>query len=172
MILQLQQKYFTIGGDKFNITDENGTPVYQAKEIFFKLIGNAHLYDVQGNEICFMEAKILSWFGQYNIWAREGDTTPLGIFKGTFYPVPFVKRWRLDYMGKKFVVKCGPYNCKVFPSDDNWKYDKKHMAGHIHKRLLKIRDTYKMDFDESALPPQIAAIITLWFDTAFHNNQH
>lgn len=46
------------------------------------------------------------------------------------------------------------------------------MAGHIRKRLMKIRDTYSMDFDENVLPPQIAAIITLWFDTAFHNNQH
>ena len=153
MILQLQQKYFTIGGDKFNITDQNGNPVYQAKEIFFRVRGNAHLYDLQGREICYMEAKLWSWFGQYNIMTDENSKNLLGVFKGTFYPVPFVKRWRLDYIGKKFVVKCGPYNCKVFPSDDNWKYDKKHMAGHIHKRLLKIRDTYKMDFDESALPP-------------------
>ena len=47
MILQLQQKYFTIGGDKFNITDQNGNPVYQAKEIFFRVRGNAHLYAQQ-----------------------------------------------------------------------------------------------------------------------------
>ncbi|MBQ9108192.1 MAG: LURP-one-related family protein [Clostridia bacterium] len=172
MILQLQQKYFTIGGDKFNITDQNGNPVYQAKEIFFRVRGNAHLYDLQGREICYMEAKLWSWFGQYNIMTDENSKNLLGVFKGTFYPVPFVKRWRLDYMGKKFVVKCGPYNCKVFEADDQWHYDKKVMAGHIRKRLMKIRDTYSMDFDENILPPQIAAIITLWFDTAFHNNQH
>ena len=172
MILQLQQKYFTIGGDKFNITDQNGNPVYQAKEIFFRVRGNAHLYDLQGREICYMEAKLWSWFGQYNIMTDENSKNLLGVFKGTFYPVPFVKRWRLDYMGKKFVVKCGPYNCKVFEADNEWHYDKKVMTGHIRKRLMKIRDTYSMDFDENVLPPQIAAIITLWFDTAFHNNQH
>lgn len=172
MILQLQQKYFTIGGDKFNITDQNGAPVFQAREFFFRLRGNAHLYDLQGREICFMEAKLLSIFGQYNLFTDEVSRAPIGVFKGRFYPVPFVKKWRLDYLGNRFIVKCGPVNCKVFPADEEWKFDKEKQVGHIRKRLLKIRDTYEMNFDENILPPHIAAAITLWFDTAFHNNQH
>ena len=171
MILQLQQKFFTIGGDKFAITDESGKAVFQASEKFFKLRANAHLYDLTGKELCYLEAKF-SFLGHFDFLTNEMDRLPLGSMHGTFFPVPFLKKWRLEHMGKKFIVMCGPINCKVYPADENWKYDKKTLAGHIHKKLFKIRDTYKLDFDEKVLPPEIAALVTLWIDMINHNDEH
>lgn len=171
MILQLQQKFFTIGGDKFAITDQNGKAVFYASEKLFKLRANAHLYDLTGMEVCFLEAQF-SFLGKFNFLTNEMDRMPLGHMDGTFFPVPFMKKWRMEYSGKRYVVMCGPFNCKIYPADENFKYDKKVMAGHIKKSFFKVRDTYKLDFDENVLPPQIAALITLWMDMTTHNDQH
>ena len=168
MFLKTTQKYFSMR-NKFSIVDQNDTQFYFAQS-YFKIRQNCSLYTLEGALVYELECKILSLFGKYFIKDIRGDV--IGMFSGKFHK-PFIQKWRLEIGDKKYILRTGGFNCKVFSATDNWKYNSKtDLVGVIHKRLARIRDTYEFDFDETRLPLDLATLCMLWMDCRFHGEHH
>ena len=168
MQLKISQRFFSIG-DKFNIVDQNDQPAFLAREALFRFRSNCTLYYLDGRELYTLEYKFLSPFGGCFIRTFDSD---VGMMDGRFHK-PFVQKWRFELEGKKYILRSGGYKCKIFEADANWKYvDKSNPIAIIKKKVLKLADTYIVEFDEATLPRHMAALMGLWMDSRFHKDQH
>ena len=67
MKLLIKQKVFSIGS-KFNIYDENGEIKYVAVGEIFTFGRKLHIMDVSGNEVIYIEQKLLTFKPRYEIY--------------------------------------------------------------------------------------------------------
>lgn len=169
MYLKISQKYFSIG-DKFNLVDENDNARFLASEKIFTLRKNAHLYSLDGMEICRFQSRILRVLPYYDLFQGE---TVIGFIKRRFEMIPFVNVWNMEFNGKQYALRSAGYNCKICPAEGKkFKHDRKNPIATVSKKLIKIKDTYVVDFDPNVLDPTVAAVIGLWMDAAYHKDQH
>ncbi len=171
MFLQISQKYFSIG-DKFRIVDENDQPKFLAQERLFRLRRNAHLFSLNNMEICRMEARIFRILPYYDL--LTGDNI-VGFIKRRFELIPFVNVWYMEYNGAHYALRSAGYHCKICPAEvvgKKFKHNRKEPIATVGKKVMKVRDTYVVEFDEKILDPAIAALVGLWMDTTYHKKQH
>ena len=69
--LYIQQKVFSIG-DRYNIVNETGQPVFSVKSEIFTFGAKIHLYDVTGAELYYIQQKLFKFLPEYHIY--NGDS--------------------------------------------------------------------------------------------------
>ena len=67
MIYKIRQKIFSLGGGSFTITDMNDTPFFQVKKQIMSLGDKLRIYDMEEQEVCYIEQKVFTFMPQYNI---------------------------------------------------------------------------------------------------------
>src|SRR5580704_11706101 len=81
MRLQINKRVFSLG-DKYDISDEAGNPVYQVKGHAFSLGKKLELLDMAGNEVAKIQQRLLSFVSEYDI--LEGDQVTAIVKKQLF----------------------------------------------------------------------------------------
>ena len=70
MNLYIKQKVFSFK-DKFTVKDEYGQDKYIVEGEFFSLGKKLHIYDMAGNEVAFIQQKLLSFLPRYLVFVGE-----------------------------------------------------------------------------------------------------
>jgi len=170
--LVIRQKFFTIY-DKFAIKDENDNIMFYAKNEIVRLWANLALYDQSGLKILYtLRAKFFVLFSKVRILLGPYDAeNDIGMIQERF-AFPFC-RARVKSDMPNIYVKCGPIHLKAYVVGDDWKKAKDAQPViSITKRLLKIADTYVINYDETKIPPALAALVGLWYDMQNHSEEH
>lgn len=155
----LKQKYFAIR-DGFYVKDESGRDCFYAKGRVFTLAKKLWLNDLNGREIFFIRQRLFRLFPRYDI--VSGDHIEATV-KRTF-PLIFGKRYKVKSQNHGTMVVRGAVSFNFTVKRDGATVAK------IHKKLLKIADTYNVDVNnpsESAFMVALALIID-----ARHHRKH
>ena len=96
MNLYIKQKVFSFK-DKFTVKDEYGQDKYIVEGEFFSLGKKLHVYDMAGNEVAFIQQKIMSFLPRYFVFV--GDKQIAEIVKKFSFFTP-----RYEVLGLPFSV--------------------------------------------------------------------
>jgi uncharacterized protein YxjI len=168
--LIINQQLFALG-NKFQITDGDNQPVFAAREEFMTFTQQCDLYTLAGQLIYHIQRRYFRIFGRYDL--NDGNKeNVLGMLRGRIH-WPFVRRFRLTTEEGNFYVKTAWMHVRAFTVDENFKINDKEPVLKIVKKV-RIRDVYKIDYDETKMSPKIAAVIGLCFDMLYHSkgNKH
>ena len=72
MNLYIKQKFFSFK-DKFTVKDEYGEDKYIVEGEFFSLGKKLHIYDMAGNEVAFIQQKLLSFLPRYCVFIGDSQ---------------------------------------------------------------------------------------------------
>lgn len=170
MQLIINQQLFAVG-NKFQIANENKQPVYMASEKFLTFTQQCDLYTLSNELIYHIQRRYFRIFGRFDL--NDGNKENIyGTITGRIH-WPFVRRFRLTSDKGNFYIKMSWLHLKAFNVDENLKISDKEPILKIVKKI-RIRDIYHIDFDETKIPPEIAAAIGLCFDMVYHSkgNKH
>jgi uncharacterized protein YxjI len=139
MRLHINKRIFSLG-DKYDITDDQGTPVYRVHGHLFTLGKKLDLLDMAGNEVARIHQRVLSLVSEYDI--LEGDTV-----------MAVVKQNVFSLFHLRFTVEgtAGVYDME----GDwlNWNYEIRangQAVAQIKQGFSFIQDRYGMDIVEGA----------------------
>lgn len=167
MQLKIKQKYFTIG-NRFQISDGKDRPLFYAEEELLRLRKNINLFDLNGNLLYHLEARFGHIFSYFAILKNGVD---IGAIDEIIH-FPFIKRARLSCDGAYVFIRSGPLRLKAYEANEKWKFDRKSPIAVSNKKLMKISDTYTLEFDEKRISVPLAALIGLWYDMHHNGTQH
>ena len=121
MKLYIRQKVFS-WKDKFTVKDFDGRDVYQAEGEFFSFGKKLHIYDMSGNEVAFIQQKVLSFLPRYYVYVGDNQVAEI-LKKFTFlrpkYEVHGLN-WQVegDFFAHNYVITDG--NSMVVEINKEW----------------------------------------------------
>ena len=137
----IRQKVFSIR-EGFFIKDANQNDLYKVTGKVISLGKKLSLSDLQGNELCFIEQKLLKLMPEYHI-SVNGQ-------------VVMVIKQKVAFLKKKIEITGSAGNYTVagdfFAFDFTVTKDNATVAT-ISKKLLKFADTYTVDIDDREISP-------------------
>ncbi len=107
-------------------------------EMYNMLLSGIHLFDDEGNELCFNKARVFSGLSPFEIIFNDGTLGSVKGFWRSFAQMQIKQKWQ-DSISKET-----PKLCRVWDSDNE-------KAGNVYKVI----DCYKTDLD---LPYRV-----IWF---------
>ena len=159
MKLYLRQRVLVIG-DKYRFTDSDGNLVFKGKKPALS-ITRMYLNDAYGEEQCFIKRRLVSLMPKYKV------------FKGK-EQVLYIRK-KLKFGRPKFIVEDA--NKKSFEIKGSWMawdftvFFKGEYIGAIHKKFLRIGDTYELDISDS-YDPALFCSLALILDNSMHGNKN
>jgi uncharacterized protein YxjI len=158
----MKQKIFA-WGDDFTIKDQAGNDVFVVDGRAFSLGHKLSFQDTSGNELLFIQQKLLSWGPTYEI-SRNGEL------------VAMVKKKHFTLFRCKFSVDVpGPDDLEAQGSflEYDYKFTRGNKtAAEVSKRWFAVRDTYGVDVAEGEDDALILAS-TVVIDLVCHDkNNH
>ena len=155
MNLYIKQKVFSFK-DKFTVKDEYGQDKYMVEGEFFSLGKKLHIYDMAGNEVAFIQQKLLSFLPRYFVFV--GDRQIAEIVKKFSFFTP-----RYEVLGLDWQV-AGDFTAHNYEVTDNGT-----PVVLIRKEWMTWGDCYELDIADGA--DEIVALATvLAIDCATANN--
>ena len=155
MKLYIKQKVFSFK-DKFTVKDEYGQDKYFVEGEFFSLGKKLHIYDMAGNEVAFIQQKVLSFLPRYFVFVGERQIAEI------------VKKFTL-FTPKYEVVGLGWQVTGNFVAHDYEVSDNGRPVVIIHKEWMSWGDCYVLDIAPGA--DEIVALATvLAIDCATESN--
>lgn len=135
MELYMKQKVFS-WKDKFHIFDEMQNERFYAESEVFTIGKKLHLYNTNGDELCFINQKVLSFLPRYFI-NRNGESVAEVVKKFTFFKPKYEINglgWTVhgDFFSHEYVIE----------SDAG-------IIATISKKWLSWGDTYEIDINNS-----------------------
>ena len=117
MRLQINKRVFSLG-DKYDIIDDQGNPVYQVQGHPFSLGKKLDLLDMAGNEVAKIQQRVLSFVSEYDI--LEGD-----------HVTAVVKKQLFSLLNPRFTVEgpAGVYEMERRLDELELRYSRKRNGG-------------------------------------------
>ena len=147
MRLQINKRVFSLG-DKYDITDDQGNPVYQVQGHLFTLGKKLDLLDMAGNEVAKIHQSVFSLVSEYDI-----------IQGGQVMAVVKQKLFSLFHL--QFTVE-GPGVVYEMEGDWlNWNYDIRtngQTIAQIGQQFTVFQDRYGMEIVEGADIPLLVCL--------------
>jgi uncharacterized protein YxjI len=155
MKLYIRQKVFSFK-DKFTVKDQYGQDKYMVEGEFFSLGKKLHVYDMTGNEVAFIQQKVLSFLPRYFVFVGERQMAEI------------VKKFSL-FTPKYEVAGLGWQVTGNFMAHDYEVSDNGRPVVIIHKEWMTWGDCYELDIVQGA--DEIIALATvLAIDCATESN--
>lgn len=154
--LYIRQKVFSIG-DRYNITNEAGHPVFTVQGEIFTFGAKIHIYDATGAELYFIQQKLFRFLPEYHVYS--GNTLCAVIKKEFAFFTP-----RLN-----ITSQFGNYTCEgnLFGMDFAI-LNNGNIVGELHKKWLSWGDSYELIiYDDNDAPLFCALAIAI--DHCLHN---
>ncbi|MCX7841657.1 MAG: LURP-one-related family protein [Clostridia bacterium] len=158
--LYIRQKVFSIG-DKYNILNEQGQPVFSVSSEIFTFGAKIHLYDVTGLELFFIQQKLFRFLPEYHIYS--GDNVSAIVKKEFSFLRP---RLNIDSQFGNFTFEGNLFGMDFVIMNNG------NVVGELHKKWLSFGDTYELTvYDDDNAPFFCALAIAI--DNCLHNeNDH
>lgn len=135
MKLYMKQQIFSLK-DRFYIKDEAGQDRYYVEGEFLSLGKKLHLYDMNGNELAFIQQKLLTFLPRFFVY-KNGRQVAEIVKEFTFLkPKYSINGLGWDVDGS---VLCHDYNITYGGSD----------IANIHKVWMSWGDSYEIDLNHS-----------------------
>ena len=155
MKLYIRQKVFS-WKDKFTVKDFDGRDVYQVEGEFFSLGKKLHIYDMSGNEVAFIQQKVLSFLPRYYVYVGDNQVAEI-VKKFTFL------RPKYEVLGLNWHVEGDFFAHNYVITDGN------SMVVEINKEWMTWGDCYELNISPNA--NEIIALATvLAIDCATETN--
>ena len=155
MKLYIRQKVFS-WKDKFTVKDFDGRDVYQVEGEFFSLGKKLHIYDMSGNEVAFIQQKVLSFLPRYYVYVGDNQVAEI-LKKFTFL------RPKYEVLGLNWQVEGDFFAHNYVITDGN------SMVVEINKEWMTWGDCYELNISPNA--NEIIALATvLAIDCATETN--
>ena len=145
MKLYIKQKVFSFK-DKFTVKDEYGQDKYMVEGELFSLGKKLHIYDMAGNEVAFIQQKVLSFLPRYFVFV--GDKQIAEIVRKFTLITP-----KYEVLGLNWQV-AGDFMAHDYEVTDNGR-----PVVLIHKEWMTWGDCYELDIAPYA--DEIAALATV-----------
>lgn len=145
MKLYIKQKVFSFK-DKFTVKDEYGQDKYMVEGEIFSLGKKLHIYDMAGNEVAFIQQKVLSFLPRYFVFV--GDKQIAEIVRKFTLITP-----KYEVLGLNWQV-AGDFMAHDYEVTDNGR-----PVVLIHKEWMTWGDCYELDIAPYA--DEIAALATV-----------
>lgn len=159
MRYQIKQRAFSLA-DSYNITDDQGQPVFQVQGQVLSLGHALDLRDMQGTPLAHIQQRLLSWTATYEI-TRNGQ------------PALTVQQEAFSFLHPRFDAE-GPAGTFVMEGDwNNQNYRIKALAGagaQISREWARMTDTYGIEIDEGADTPTLLCLAIV-MDEVSHPDQ-
>ncbi len=157
--LYIRQKVFSIG-NRYNIVNEAGQPVFTVESEIFTFGAKIHLYDTTGTELYFIQQKLFKFLPEYHIY--NGDML-CAIIKKEFSflrPKLNITSQFGDYTfeGNLFAMDFAILNNGI-------------MIGELHKKWLSFGDSYELTIQDDNNTPLFCAL-TIAIDHCLHNENN
>lgn len=145
MKLYIKQKVFSFK-DKFTVKDEYGQDKYMVEGEIFSLGKKLHIYDMAGNEVAFIQQKVLSFLPRYFVYV--GDKQIAEIVRKFTLITP-----KYEVLGLNWQV-AGDFMAHDYEVTDNGR-----PVVLIHKEWMTWGDCYELDIAPYA--DEIVALATV-----------
>lgn len=157
MKLCIEQKVFTFA-DHFNIFDEFGNVKYTCEGEFFSFGKKLHVYDTSGDEVAYIEQRLLSFLPTYTIYVRGME---VGEVKKEF-----------SFFTPKYYVYGLDWNVEgEFLSHDYFVTRNGEPIVEIHKEWFTFGDCYSMDINDD-YDEVLALSVCLAIDASIESSNH
>ncbi len=147
MQFQIKQRVFSLG-DTYDITDDQGNPVYQIKGKAFSFGNQLDLLDMSGNSLAHISQRLLSWTAEYDISVGGEDAV-------------VVKKQAFSLFHPTFDIE-GPTSAYQMVGDwTNWNYtiqSEGQTLAQIGKQSALFQDRYTVDIAEEADVPTLLCL--------------
>ncbi len=155
----VREKIFTIA-DKFTIEDVEGYPQYEVVGEIFTFGNKLRLYDMNGNEIIYIEQKLFRFLPEYYIYKNGRQ---LGMIKKefTFFKPQFIIESSYGDLTIEGDIFCHEFNI----------LKNGMIIAQISKKWISFSDTYSIDIIEGEDDPFILAIV-ITLDQVFYDGQN
>ena len=145
MKLYIRQKVFS-WKDKFTVKDQYGQDKYQVEGEFFSLGKKLHIYDMSGNEVAFIQQKLLSFLPRYYVYVGDNQVAEI-VKKFTFL------RPKYEVLGLDWQVE-GDFFAHNYVITDG-----RSMVVEINKEWMTWGDCYALSIADGA--DEIVALATV-----------
>lgn len=157
--LYIKQKVFSFG-DKYNIFNEAGQPVFTVQGEVFTFGAKIHLYDATGAEIFFIQQKLFRFLPEYHIYS--GNTLRAIIKKQFSFFTPKLNI-QSEFGDYTFVGN-------LFGMDFSILLDG-ITVGELHKVWLSWGDSYELSISNDNDIPLFCAL-SIAIDHCIHNEKN
>ena len=130
MDLYIRQRVFA-WGDKYDITDDQETPVFRVEGEVFTFGAKLHLYDLKGQELYYVEQELFHFMPRYTV------------YKGRMAIASVRKNFTL--FGHSLTVESGYGNFEIEGSVFGWDF---RIGGRIPK--INLADQYRCSRSSTA----------------------
>lgn len=156
MKLVMQQKVFSFG-DKFNITDEFNTPLYQVQGEVLSWGKKLHLNDLQGNELAFVSEKVFSFLPRYFVYVNGIEVAQV-VKEFTF----FSTKYRIEGLDWQVNGDFFQHDYEILGSSK---------IANVQKRWFSWGDCYEIDIAQDQNPVLVLAVV-LAIDAAIEKQRN
>jgi len=156
--LYIKQKVFSFG-DKYNIYNEEGQPVFTVEGEVFTFGARIHMYDATGNEIYFIQQKLFRFLPEYHIFCGNKLVAVLNKEFSFFTPRLSIQSEFGDYT----------FEGNLFGMDFSILRDG-ILVGELHKAWLSWGDSYELIINNENDVPLFCAF-TIAIDHCIHNDK-
>lgn len=158
MRYKVRQKIFAIG-DSFTIKDEAGNDVFMARRQLLSFGKKLRIFDLMGNELCYIEQRLFKLLPEYNIFIG-GQHVANVKRKFAFFKNDFV----ISSPGSHYYVDGNVWAHEFIIYKDN------RIVARISKKFFSLTDTYGVDIDDSEDQITMLALAVV-IDMVCHDNR-
>ncbi len=156
MKLYIKQRVFSIG-DKYDVCDEWGNPVYHVESQVFAFLDKIHIFDMKGKELFFIKRK-MSFFGAI-----------YEIYNGNILCAQIQQRIRFLRSQLDINSQYGQFTIEGdFFSHDFSIYNGNTLVGTVQKAYFSWGDSYQLDIS-SYSDPAFFTTLVIAIDNCLHN---
>lgn len=156
----MKQRLFTFG-DKYNITDGDGTDVYYVNGKAISFGKQLSFQDMEQRELAFIKQKPLNWGATYEIWHNGELQAVVKKELFTFFHCVF----HVDEPGADALTADGNFNDHAYVFTRGGR-----QVATVSKEWLTLADTYGVEIDEPEDPVLILAC-TVVIDESCHDRR-
>lgn len=156
MKLYIKQKVFSVG-DKYNIFDAEGNPVFYVESELISMAPKIHLFNLSHQELFFIKRKVTLFMARYEIY--QGETLVAEVDQQLSL---FRNRLNIHSAFGEFAL-----DGDVFGHDFEILRDQKP-CGKVRKQWLSWGDSYELEVYDSDLIPYFCSLV-IAIDNCLHN---
>lgn len=155
----VRQKIFSLG-DSFAIKDEVENDVFMARRQLLSFGKKLRIFDLIGNELCYIEQKIFKFMPEYNIFM--GDRHVANVKKKFML---FKNDFEISSPEAQYYIE-GNLWAREFKI-----YKDGRLVAVVSKAFFSFSDTYGVDIDDAEDQVMILALAIV-LDMVCHDNNH
>lgn len=154
----VREKIFSLTNN-FNIRDKYENPYFLVESEFWTIGRKIRIYDLEGNELIYIEQVIFRLFPEYNIYL---DGTPVMNVKQNF--ALFVPSFTIDSPLGKFELSGSVTKHYFYILKDGRKICT------INKKFISFSDTYTVDIEDVEENHPLILALAIVLDQIYHDN--